>query len=57
MIAKLDKVLEDLEKKEVKLQENLMQQEAKQSELVRIDEIITTIRNVCFFPKPCKKNN
>lgn len=48
MISKLDKLLVDLEKKEVKLQQDMVEQDgAKPSELVRIDEILTTIRKVC----------
>lgn len=46
MISKLDKVLEDLEKKEVKLQADLQHSDAGKSELVHIDEIIKTIRKV-----------
>lgn len=51
MISKLDKVLVELEKKEVKLQEHLTQSDAGKSELVHIDEIIKTIRKVRFLKK------
>lgn len=47
MISKLDKKLVELEKKEAKLQEDKNQTDADKSELVHIDEIITTIRKVC----------
>lgn len=57
MITKLDKVLEDLEAKEVKLHQDLTQADAKQSELVRIDEIITTIRKVCLNKYICNVFN
>lgn len=49
MISKLDKVLEDLENTEKKIQEGLKAggtEDAKTSELVRIDEIVNAIRKV-----------
>lgn len=50
MISKLDKVLEDLENTEKKIQEGLKaggtEADGKTSELVRIDEIVNAIRNV-----------
>lgn len=49
MVSKLDKVLLDLEKKEVQLHDHLKQSDAEKSELVHIDEIIRTIRKVCDF--------
>lgn len=53
MISKLDKVLEDLENTEKKIQEGLKAEGAadasgKTSELVRIDEIVHAIRKVPF---------
>lgn len=53
MISKLDKVLDDLEKKEANLQAHIKEagtaEDSKKSELVRIDEIIHAIRKVSFF--------
>lgn len=51
MISKLDKVLEDLENKEKKIQEGLKGDgasdgESKAPELVRIDEVVNAIRKV-----------
>lgn len=51
MISKLDKVLEDLENTEKKIQEGIKASGAtdaggKTSELVRIDEIVNAIRKV-----------
>lgn len=51
MISKLDKVLEDLENTEKKIQEGLKaggvtEAGSKQSELVKIDEIVNAIRKV-----------
>lgn len=53
MISKLDKVLEDLENKEKKIQEGLKvdgvvaDADDKAPELVRIDEVVNAIRKVC----------
>lgn len=53
MISKLDKVMEDLEKKEAKLSANIknlgVEEDAHRSELVRIDEIMQAIRKVSFI--------
>lgn len=47
MISRLDKVLEDLEKKEKKLQAETISDEVKHPDLVQIDEVMNAIRAVC----------
>lgn len=55
MISKLDKVMEDLEKKEAKIHAHIIEvgpengEEARKTELVRIDEILIAIRKVSEF--------
>lgn len=48
LISRLDKVLEDLEQKEKKLQAETISSELKHPDLVQIDEVMNAIRKVRF---------